>query len=36
MRHYQKAKNLEKRRDVMAQWGKLLEKWGMTPPTANE
>jgi integrase len=27
MRHYQKAKNLEKRRDVMAQWGKLLEEW---------
>jgi len=36
MRHYQKAKNLEKRRDVMAQWGKLLEEWGMRPPTANE
>ncbi|MDB4235120.1 hypothetical protein N9828_01355, partial [bacterium] len=27
MRHYQKAKNLEKRRDVMALWGKLLEEW---------
>jgi len=27
MLHYLKAKNLEKRRDVMAQWGKLLEKW---------
>ena len=27
MRHYQQAKNLEKRRDVMAQWGQLLEEW---------
>ena len=36
MRHYQQAKNLEKRRDVMAQWGKLLRAWGMTLPTANE
>lgn len=35
MRHYQKAKNLEKRRDVMAQWGKLLEEWGMTPLAPN-
>ena len=27
IRHYQQSKNLEKRRDVMAQWGKLLEAW---------
>ena len=27
MRHYQKSQNLDKRRDVMSQWGQLLEKW---------
>lgn len=27
MRHYQKSQNLEKRRDVMAKWGRLLEAW---------
>ena len=27
MRHYQKSQNLDKRRDVMAKWGRLLEAW---------
>ena len=27
MRHYQKSQNLEKRRNVMAKWGQLLEEW---------
>jgi integrase len=27
IRHYQQAKHLETRRDVMKEWGKLLEAW---------
>ena len=36
IRHYQQAKHLETRRDVMQEWGKLLEAWVMTPPVADE
>ena len=36
MRHYQKSQNLEKRRDVMSQWGQLLENWVLTKQAANE
>ena len=36
MRHYQKSQNLEKRRDVMAKWGKLLEAWVGSSRVADE
>ena len=36
IRHYQQSKNLEKRRDVMAQWGKLLEAWVGSSLIADE
>ena len=36
IRHYQQSKNLEKRRDVMAQWGKLLEAWVGSSLVADE
>jgi integrase len=36
IRHYQQSKNLEKRRDVMAQWGKLLEAWVETTLVTDE
>ena len=35
MRHYQKSQNLDKRRDVMSQWGQLLAEWVLNAQAAD-